>query len=48
MGVLHDINLALSFADRILLMESGREVACAGAQEFDLSEIQPHLPNGCA
>ena len=38
-GVLHDINLALSFADRILLMESGREVACAGAQEFDLSEI---------
>lgn len=36
-GVLHDVNLALSFADRLLLMEGGRVTAQGGAEGFDLS-----------
>lgn len=36
-GVLHDINLALSFADNILLMEDGAAVACENVKDFDLS-----------
>ncbi|MCH5274402.1 MAG: ABC transporter ATP-binding protein [Lachnospiraceae bacterium] len=36
-GVLHDINLALSFADDILLMEDGAVVACENVKDFDLS-----------
>ena len=36
-GVLHDINLALSFADRVLLMEQGAVRACANVEELDLS-----------
>lgn len=36
-GVLHDINLALSFADKVLLMEEGAVRACAKADELDLS-----------
>ena len=36
-GVLHDINLALSFADRILLMEDGMEKAFEKTSTFDLS-----------
>lgn len=36
-GVLHDISLALSFADRVLLLEEGRAVYCASAEEMDLA-----------
>ena len=36
-GVLHDINLALSFADKVLLMDQGVVQACERVQEFDLS-----------
>lgn len=36
-GVLHDINLALSFADNILLMEDGVVAACENVKDFDLS-----------
>ena len=36
-GVLHDINLALSFADRILLMEEGTVKAFEKTSAFDLS-----------
>ena len=36
-GVLHDINLALSFADTILLMEEGTVKACDSVENFDLS-----------
>lgn len=36
-GVLHDINLALSFADTVLLMEQGTVKAFERAETFDLS-----------
>ena len=36
-GVLHDINLALSFADKVLLMDQGVVQACESVGEFDLS-----------
>ena len=36
-GVLHDINLALSFADVVLLMEEGTVKACETVENFDLS-----------
>lgn len=36
-GVLHDINLALSFADMVLLMEDGRVKACECVEQLDLS-----------
>lgn len=36
-GVLHDINLALSFADRVLLMEEGMVKAFEKTSAFDLS-----------
>ena len=36
-GVLHDINLALSFADKVLLMDRGTVQACENTEEFDLS-----------
>lgn len=36
-GVMHDINLALSFADHILLMEDGAIAACESVKDFDLS-----------
>lgn len=36
-GVLHDINLALSFADKVLLMDQGAVQACESVEEFDLS-----------
>ena len=36
-GVLHDINLALSFADTVLLMEEGTVKACDSVENFDLS-----------
>ena len=32
-GVLHDLNLALGFADRMLLMSQGEAVACGSARE---------------
>lgn len=38
-GVLHDINLALSFADTLLLMEEGRIQAMEKVDQFDLSLI---------
>lgn len=38
-GVLHDINLALSFADTLLLMEEGIVKACDSVEKFDLSLI---------
>lgn len=34
-GVFHDINLALSFADRILLMKDGKVLGLCGARELD-------------
>lgn len=36
-GVLHDINLALSFADVVLLMEEGTVKVCETVENFDLS-----------
>lgn len=36
-GVLHDINLALSFADTVLLMEEGTVKAFDSVENFDLS-----------
>ena len=36
-GVLHDINLALSFADTVLLMEEGSVKAFEKSEGFDLS-----------
>ena len=36
-GVLHDINLAFSFADTVLLMEEGEVKACEKVEQFDLS-----------
>lgn len=38
-GVLHDINLALSFADRILLMDNGRISSDEDVSSFDLDLI---------
>lgn len=38
-GVMHDINLALSFADHILLMENGTIEACESVKDFDLSML---------
>lgn len=37
-GVLHDLNLALGFADRMLLMSQGEAVACGSAREALRSE----------
>lgn len=36
-GVLHDMNLALSFGDRVLLMDQGTVKACEDTEKFDLS-----------
>ncbi len=36
-GVFHDINLALSFADQVLLMEDGRTAALEEAENLDLA-----------
>ena len=36
-GVLHDINLAMSFADTLLLMDEGRIQALEKVENFDLS-----------
>lgn len=38
-GVFHDINLALSFADTVLLMEQGTVRTCERVEDFDLSLI---------
>lgn len=38
-GVLHDINLALDFADTILLLENGRIEDFSPASEFDLAQL---------
>lgn len=38
-GVFHDINLALSFADSVLLMEQGAVRTCERVEDFDLSLI---------
>lgn len=38
-GVFHDINLALSFADTVLLMEQGAVKTCERVEDFDLSLI---------
>lgn len=38
-GVLHDINLALSFADTVLLMENGRIKAFEAVENLDLALI---------
>ena len=38
-GVIHDINLAFSFADTILLMENGEVKACESVERFDLALI---------
>lgn len=35
-GVFHDVNLAFSFADTIVLMHEGRVIQVADADEFDL------------
>lgn len=35
-GVFHDINLALAFADKALLLEEGRALACSSAEEMDM------------
>ncbi len=37
LGVFHDISLALSFADTVLLMEQGRALAQGPVEELDLS-----------
>lgn len=34
-GVFHDISLALAFADKVLLMEEGRSLACGPVKELD-------------
>ncbi|MCM1268776.1 MAG: ABC transporter ATP-binding protein [Bacteroidales bacterium] len=36
-GVFHDISLALSFADSVLLLDRGSALACGPAKELDLS-----------
>lgn len=38
-SILHDINMAFSFADHILIMGDGRSVAYAPAKEFPLDKI---------
>lgn len=38
-GVFHDINLALSFANRVLLLEEGRIVELKRSEDFDLEKI---------
>ncbi len=38
-GVLHDMNLALSFADTVLLLSNGQIQSCSGLEDFDLSEL---------
>lgn len=38
-GVLHDVNLALDFADRVLLMEQGKTKAIEKVEKLDLSLI---------
>ncbi|MGL5973314.1 MAG: ABC transporter ATP-binding protein [Oscillospiraceae bacterium] len=38
-GVLHDVNLALSFADKILLLDKGEIISYENKQNFDLSLI---------
>lgn len=38
-GVFHDINLALSFANRILLLEDGKIVELQRSEDFDLEKI---------
>lgn len=38
-GVLHDVNLALEFADQVLLMEQGRAVSRGPAEEFDVEQL---------
>jgi len=38
-GVLHDINLALSFADRIMILHSGEITAHENSQDLDLAII---------
>lgn len=36
LGVFHDISLALSFADTVLLLDQGRALACGSVGELDL------------
>lgn len=38
-SVLHDINMALAFSDRILLMDEGRRVHLAPAKDFPIQKI---------
>ena len=38
-GVLHDINLALSFADTVLLLEEGQVMDWRPMAEFDLGTL---------
>lgn len=47
-GVLHDINLALDFADTLLVMREGRELAAGDAAGFDLRVLNEiyHLDVG--
>lgn len=39
-GVLHDINLALEFADRLLLLQNGKALFEGDAADFDLDLLQ--------
>lgn len=38
-GVLHDINLALDFADAVLLLDGGSTLAWSRTEDFDLSAL---------
>ncbi len=38
-GVLHDVNLALEFADSMVLLDGGRVLTCGSVEEFDLSQL---------
>lgn len=38
-GVLHEINLALSFANKILLLNEGETVSYGSAKDFDLDHV---------
>ena len=39
-GVLHDINLALSFADSVVLMKEGEIVCHQPVNQLDLSQLE--------
>jgi len=43
LGVLHDVNLVRSYADRVLLLSKGRTVACGPTPEILTGENLQHL-----